>query len=90
MYKYEKFSAYGQAMIRNGGRNGIALSGGFRWALGKAGDEKVSKPQNKVFGFNLFNFNSKKKLSEQTRERKVLKQLSKGTITHTNGIIKKI
>ena len=31
----ERFTGFGQAMIRNGGRNGIALSFGFRWALGK-------------------------------------------------------
>lgn len=31
----ERFTGYGQAMIRNGGRNGIALQFGFRWALGK-------------------------------------------------------
>ena len=31
----DRFTGFGQAMIRNGGRNGIALSFGFRWALGK-------------------------------------------------------
>ena len=31
----DRFMAFGQAMIQNGGRNGIALSVGFRWALGK-------------------------------------------------------
>jgi hypothetical protein len=31
----ENMTAYGQAMIRNGGRNGIALTAGFRWSLGK-------------------------------------------------------
>jgi len=43
----DKFTAFGQAMIRNGGRNGIALTAGFRWALGKEGRpiEKVSNPQ---------------------------------------------
>jgi len=42
----DKFTAFGQAMIRNGGRNGIALSAGFRWALGHEGKpiEKVSDP----------------------------------------------
>lgn len=32
----ERFTGYGQAMLRNGGRTGIALGFGFRWALGKA------------------------------------------------------
>ncbi len=31
----DKFTAFTQAMIRNGGRNGIAFTAGFRWALGK-------------------------------------------------------
>lgn len=31
----ERFTAYGQAMLRNGGRNGISLTAGFRWSLGK-------------------------------------------------------
>ena len=38
----DRFSAYGQATVRNGGRNGVALTAGMRWALGKEG----SKPQN--------------------------------------------
>ena len=41
----DRFTAYGQAMITNGGRNGISLTAGFRWALGKEGKpiEKVQK-----------------------------------------------
>ena len=31
----ERFTGYGQAMIRNGGRNGVMLSFGFKWAIGK-------------------------------------------------------
>ena len=31
----ERFTGFGQAMIRNGGRNGVMLSFGFKWALGK-------------------------------------------------------
>ena len=31
----DRFTGFGQAMLRNGGRNGIALQFGFRWALGK-------------------------------------------------------
>ena len=30
----DRFTGFGQAMIRNGGRNGIAFTLGFRWALG--------------------------------------------------------
>ena len=48
----DKYSAYGQAMVRNGGRNGIALSLGFRVTLGKEGKpiEKVQNNQTKKLG----------------------------------------
>ena len=44
----DKFTAFGQAMLRNGGRNGIALTAGFRWALGKdtpRNHDKVQTPK---------------------------------------------
>ncbi|DAA98298.1 TPA: hypothetical protein CPT80_00025, partial [Candidatus Gastranaerophilales bacterium HUM_9] len=31
----ERFTGFGQAMIRNGGRNGVMLSFGFKWLIGK-------------------------------------------------------
>ena len=31
----DRFTGYGQAMIRNGGRNGVMLNVGFKWAIGK-------------------------------------------------------
>ena len=31
----DNFTAYMQAMVRNGGRTGVALSAGFRWTVGK-------------------------------------------------------
>ena len=31
----DKFLAFGQAMIHNGGRNGVSLSGGLRWIVGR-------------------------------------------------------
>ena len=40
----ERFTGYGQVMLRNGGRTGISLSGGFRWALGKK-PEKLNSTQ---------------------------------------------
>lgn len=41
----EKCSGFLQAMLRNGGRNGIALSFGFKWTLGK--DKKqIERVQN--------------------------------------------
>ena len=45
----DRFTGYAQAMLRNGGRNGIALTGGFRWALGKDGSDKTKeKVENKT------------------------------------------
>ena len=50
----DDFIAFGQAMIRNGGRNGISLTAGFRWAIGKNNSnkpiEKVQGVNNKVIG----------------------------------------
>ena len=42
----ERFTGFLQAMVRNGGRNGIALSAGFRWALGKDSN-KINKAKTK-------------------------------------------
>ncbi|MBD5401613.1 autotransporter outer membrane beta-barrel domain-containing protein, partial [bacterium] len=40
----DRFTAFGQAMLRHGGRNGVALTAGFRWAIGK--DSSTEKVQN--------------------------------------------
>lgn len=44
----DNFTGYMQAMLRNGGRNGVALTGGFRWALGKK-NNKIEKVENKQY-----------------------------------------
>ena len=31
----EHFTAYGEAMVQNGGRNGVSLTFGFKWAIGR-------------------------------------------------------
>ncbi|MBQ9244931.1 hypothetical protein IJ182_01545 [bacterium] len=31
----DRFTAFGETMVRNGGRNGVVLQGGFRWTVGK-------------------------------------------------------
>ena len=67
----DKFSAFGQAMIRNGGRNGISLTFGFRWALGK-GAEKVSNPSPKT----VKTVKPSKVTQSQPAARKVIKQMS--------------
>lgn len=46
----ERFTGFLQAMVHNGGRNGISLTGGFRWALGDDSHEheKVHKPNDEL------------------------------------------
>lgn len=34
----DRFTGFAQSMVRNGGRNGVALTFGFRWAIGKGDD----------------------------------------------------
>ena len=68
----DRFTGFFQAMMRNGGRNGIALTGGFRWALGR---DSNSKPKEKVMtpDLPLRGANAKNQFSPN---RKVLKQVS--------------
>lgn len=49
-FNNDNMMIFGQAMIQNGGRNGISLSGGFRWTLGKEGKpvEKVEKDSSRT------------------------------------------
>ena len=50
----ERFTGFGQVMIRNGGRNGVALNAGFRWAIGKTSQTKSShKTQIKKLSHNV-------------------------------------
>jgi outer membrane autotransporter protein len=59
----DHFTAYGQAMIQNGGRNGISLTAGFRWALGHDGcdyeDDKVENTKTDRKVLKQINKNSK-------------------------------
>ena len=48
------FMAFGQAMVQHGGRNGVSLTAGMRWAVGhETENEKVEnkKPKNKFVAF---------------------------------------
>lgn len=79
----DRYMAFGQAMIQNGGRNGISLTAGFRWAIGKEG-----KPLEKVQGVNKktissssgvgtsINSGTKSTIAQAQPERKIIKQLS--------------
>ena len=44
----DKFTGFLQAMIRNGGRNGIAITGGLRWNIGKVPAENVNSDKPKT------------------------------------------
>ncbi len=81
-----KYSAYAQAMVRNGGKNGIALSFGFRVALGKEGKpiEKVQKQTtNKVSMTSDIRRTTLKQLSVTQKA-----HLQKTTRTANVGVIK--
>ena len=44
----EKYTGFLQAMIRNGGRNGIALTGGFRFKLGNESKKNPDAPKKEI------------------------------------------
>ncbi|MGN0031579.1 MAG: hypothetical protein ACI37Q_06470 [Candidatus Gastranaerophilaceae bacterium] len=68
----DKFTGFAQAMVRNGGRNGIALSFGFKWAIGKEPKpvEKVQAPVKNGLPQTCNNIQAPKKV--------VIKQLNRG------------
>ena len=71
----EKFSGYAQAMVRNGGRNGVALTAGFRWALGssKKSEKSVEKTKSEQKISSLPNNNSG---VNTTKQKTVIKSLN--------------
>ena len=38
LFKNERLTFFGQALVQNGGRNGVSLNAGLRWAVGKGAD----------------------------------------------------
>ena len=80
----DRYMAFGQAMIQNGGRNGISLTAGFRWAIGKEGKplEKVQRVNNKTIsssssvGTSINSVGAKSTIAQAQPERKIIKQLS--------------
>ncbi|MBQ8668727.1 hypothetical protein IJ472_03025, partial [bacterium] len=72
----DHFMAYGQAMVQNGGRNGVSLTAGFRWAIGhdncKYENQKVdAKKQDKISSSNEI-----LRSAQNDRGRKILKQMT--------------
>ena len=65
----DKYTGYLQAMVRNGGRNGVAFTAGFRMALGN--EEKIEKVQkdNNIKPVN----NEIKMLKTETKKSEVKK-----------------
>lgn len=74
----DRYMAFGQAMIQNGGRNGISLTAGFRWAIGKEGKplEKVQRVNNKVSSVTPRAEVKVANNSTVQPERKIIKQLT--------------
>ena len=74
----DRYMAFGQAMIQNGGRNGISLTAGFRWAIGKDGKplEKVQRVNNKVSSVTPRTEVKVANNSTVQPERKIIKQLT--------------
>ena len=79
----DRYMAFGQAMIQNGGRNGISLTAGFRWSIGKEGKplEKVQGVNNKTIsssgvGTSVNSVGAKSTTTQTQPERKIIKQLS--------------
>ena len=73
----DRYMAFGQAMIQNGGRNGISLTAGFRWTVGKEGKplEKVQRVNNKTISSSS-GVQAKSTIAQAQPERKIIKQLS--------------
>ena len=73
----DRYMAFGQAMIQNGGRNGISLTAGFRWAIGQEGKplEKVQRVNNKTISSSS-SVGAKSTIAQAQPERKIIKQLS--------------
>ncbi len=96
----DNFTLFAQAMIHNGGRNGIALTGGFRWTLSNntSKEEKVNtqtpktvKKDVKNRPFNVINvskFNKKQIKNTNICARTVIKQLSPTQKSHINNTTK--
>lgn len=74
----DRYMAFGQATIQNGGRNGISLTAGFRWAIGKEGKplEKVQSVNNKVSSVTPRAEVKVANNSTVQPERKIIKQLT--------------
>ncbi len=82
----DHFMAYGQAMVQNGGRNGVALSAGFRWAIGH--DELKKEKEQKVFLPFLKNKFQKAKNQQETKQ--VTMSAPSSSRTENSGMLKQI
>ena len=75
----DKYTGFLQAMVRNGGRNGVALTGGFRWSLGKEGKpvEKVQNIEKKPTTLRLSCMdNNSSSVDTVSQDKYIIKQLN--------------
>lgn len=75
----DKYSAYGQATLRNGGRSGIALTAGFKWNLGKVDDTKVQDDSK-----------DRTVLKQITPEQKRAMEKKNTTMSSMNAVLKQL
>jgi hypothetical protein len=73
----DDFMAFGQVMVQNGGRNGVSLTAGLRWAVGQKDKHEKVQNDTKVVNHN---------------EKKVIKSISlnKTSITKDKGVVKQL
>src|SRR5574344_1301228 len=75
----DNFTEFGQAMIHNGGRNGISLTGGLKWALGKKkkkAKEKVENPTSEKTALRIQLPAKETATTAPVPQRKIIKQLT--------------
>ena len=87
----DRFTAFGQAMVRNGGRTGIALTAGFRWALGHDHDHDHDHERVQVDTPMHTSHSTKTILKQLTPVQKsALRGKKDTTITSTGAVIKEL
>jgi hypothetical protein len=99
----DNFMAFGQVMMQNGGRNGVSLTAGIRWIVGKdsKSNQKVelnknvrtsTKPAPKQVQNKSINTSNVTMKTSGSQDRKVIKSLrtNKTSLTKDKGNIKQL
>lgn len=89
----ERFTAYFQTMLRNGGRNGVSMAAGFRWTLGrkhnvtskKTNPKEINKVQKNP---EIINQSSKNENVSKTTTVKLKKTKNTAKTKPVKGVLK--